>query len=233
MLPGLVRRPRLRWLLTAVVLLGGCVYYCAFFPGCVKRVVIDPKEVGSLLIGNISQEPTGLTVSDPEVIRVCVSDIDGLSFRPGRPFPGGSGSFFPLRFEFRDHQDRAIASFDFIDPGFFEVRVRHSSSFWIRYDPVPNIGRLLSYQEFLRLRDCIGRAVSEMRSNDSLDRFDSLVGSLIDCYPPAGVARPRTKDELAGFVTYLRRVTLKELLHFGDYFARWYPIKPQPEAKSD
>lgn len=202
---------------TLVLLLAGG-FLMAFTPGCrksagpVQQIKIDPVVVSSMTV----QQNGGSVIEDPATIRQCVDELNALSCQPYRPPISLAGTEDLI---LHDARGDRIATFGISQGYCIRVVLRDSEPFYVRYEPIPTIGKLFAF--------CIYRdAVEELERLADQEQWDEDDQIAVGFYiRDIGSVReelhrqePKSREELLSLLESLPEPSLDKLEDYPNWF---------------
>ena len=189
---------------------------CPGSAGRVRKLVIDPHRVHCVAIG---EQGSALVITDRQVVRSCVEELNAHSWTPHPPRKGVDGG---VPVAFRDSHGRAIVTIGI--PGvptaqYIVVIPSGCRPFSIRYESLPTIGRLFAYGTFVDSRDLLQEASRRGEGDAEWWRHVPIaVWSINRSYTGVSLRTPADSAELRELLKCLDSVSVDDLPRFVDSF---------------
>jgi hypothetical protein len=204
--------------IAALALLLGCTQP----PTPVQRISIDPDSVKTLNLRNDKGEWWGSPlITDTDVIRRCVAELNGLSCEPYRgPDEQGLRAEAILVVEAKDGS--RVAAFAFMPNVCIRMRMGASKLRAVRYERTPTIGKLVSYGQYECARYEVLRVSDHVHWSDSLkmERAQSILRFIRQIRRDLNPPEPSSPQELRELARYLPEAQLDRLDEFPDMLAK-------------
>jgi hypothetical protein len=185
---------------------------CTQSAGPVQKLAIDPAAVKRLVLWGGGAFP----VDDRVVIGRCVAELNRLAYEPCRPHIGVR-CIEDLVLE--DADGNRIAAFGFAPGRFTCVFLPTSEPFYVRWEAMPTIGRLMSFEQYTRARESLAKVASADRwDKKAMEQVAYDIISL--CYTRPGLepACPQSLEEVRALLQTLPEPRLDRLDEFIDRF---------------
>jgi hypothetical protein len=191
------------------VLLSGCTQW----PGPVQQVAIDAANVRRIVLDVGRYE---FIVTDADVIRRCVYEINGLSYEAYWP---AMGHEVRETFVLEDKDGNKVAGFGFSQVHCVRVFLPGSKPFYVGWGSLSAIGRLYSYGYYATSREnLIGFAKREGWDKETMRAVSHHIGNIHMARPDLHLTEPSNLEDLRGLVKALPEAQPDMLDQFADRF---------------